>query len=316
MKTDYHYTISRTDRFCLISFVLILLGWELLKEFLPPGEKSFTYISPPSDHTGYGEKKTFRYTSDAFSKKYTYSTKKKSEKRYSSYQEEQEQSPPSTPLSIMTASIDELTSMGLSRKVAYNIQKFITAGGIISNDEDLLEIYGMDSLQLIRAVPYIIYGIVPIHEKTFTDLKKKYTPKTHQRIIDLNQASIEELESLNGIGALSAERIIKFRDFIGGFISPDQLLDCRCLYPETYEKIKDQLTVSGLPRVIFINEVNLDSITHPFITKKMLGLIKAYKKHHGTFKDTAAFRKVYPPDSTWCNKILPYISFEKNVTDH
>ncbi len=309
MKKEYHYTISRTDRIYLISFVVILLGWELIKEFFPSGEKSFTYISPPSKHYGYKEKKNYRYSSDYASKKYSYTYKKNFQKRYSSYQEEQEQSPPSAPLSIMTASIDELTSMGLSRKVAYNIQKFISAGGIIGSDEDLLKIYGMDSLQLTSALPYIIYGTLPPWEKMFTDLKKEYPAKTLLKTIDLNQASIEDLESLNGIGTVLAERILKFRDAIGGFLSPDQLTDCYGLTPETFEKIKDQLTVSGTPRILFINEVNLDTLTHPYLTKKWIRLIKAYKNQHGTFKNATALRKVYPPDSNWCNKILPYISF-------
>ena len=320
MKKDYHYTISRTDRICLIAFVIFLLSWELVKELLPSGEKSFTYIAPPSEQKRQKKQKKFNYSSNYKSnqgstfrpKNYANASIKKFEKRYSSYQEEQEQSPPAAPLSIMTASIDEMTSMGLSRKVAYNIQKFISAGGAITSDRDLLKIYGMDSLQFTRAVPYIIYGTVPSREKDSIYLDKIFNKKTPPIQIDLNQASLKDLESLNGIGNLTAERIIKFRDKIGGFISADQLNDCYCLYPDTFEKIKDQLTISGAPSPIFINEVNLDSITHPYLTKKMTGLIKAYKKHHGSFKDEESFRKVYPPNPNWCDKILPYISFENS----
>jgi len=312
MKKEYHYTISRTDRICLISFVVILLGWELIKGSFPSGEKSFTYISPPSEHSSFRNYKKNDYTANYYPKKYPYPQRKSYEKKYSSYSEEQEQSPPSSPLPIMKASIDELTSMGLSRKVAFNIQKFISAGGSIHSDEDLLKIYGMDSLQLTNALPYIIYGTLPSRENTFTDLKKEYPSNALSKTIDLNQASIEDLESLNGIGTVLAERILKFRDAIGGFLSPDQLTDCYGLTPETFEKIKDQLMVSGSPHLLYINEVNLDTLAHPYLTKKLIKLIKAYKNQHGAYKDATEFRKVYPPDSNWCNKILPYISFEIN----
>src|SRR4030095_6900989 len=128
--------------------------------------------------------------------------------------------------------------------------------------------------------------------------------------IDLNLASVSDLESLNGIGPVLAERIIKFRESLGGFISPEQLLDCYGFPPETFEKIKDHFTTTESPQKILINEVNLDSLSHPYLSKKLTRMIKAYKKQHGIFKNETDLRKVYPPDSNWCEKILPYISFD------
>ncbi len=337
MKKEYHYTISRTDRIYLISFVVILLGWELIKHFMPSGEKSFTYISPPSEHSGF-KQSNFRFqgaggkheTNSPFFRglggkreinspwsKYQGAGDKsefKTTKQYSSYEEEQEQSPPSSPLHISTASVDELTSMGVSRKVAYHIQKFISAGGHITNEKDLLKIYGMDSLQLTNALPYIIFDT--ISKKNNPDLEKILPDKPVSKNVDLNQASTEDLESLDGIGTVFAERIIKFRDALGGFLSVDQLKDCYGLPPETLEKIKDHLIVSGSPQLLLINEVNLDSIKTPYLSKKYIRLIKAYKKQHGFFPDASSFRKVYPPDSNWCNKILPYINFGTEGDDH
>ena len=158
MNKEYHYTLSRTDRIYLVSFVIILLGWELIKEFLPEEKNSFTYISPPSTHHGFQAKKDFTFSKNKYLKKYSASYHNRNEKKYSSYEEELEPSPPSFPLPIMTASIAELTSIGLSKKVAYNIQKFISSGGVITNDHDFLKIYGMDSLQFQNASPFITYG--------------------------------------------------------------------------------------------------------------------------------------------------------------
>ena len=312
MKTEYHYTISRTDRICLVTFVVILLGWELIKEFLPSGEKSFTYITPPSVHKGYKGKKEYKYAQRTYPKKNKYSHSRNTERQYSSYQEALEQTPPSSPLPIMTASIDDLTSMGLSRKVAYNIQKFISAGGKITSESVLMKIYGMDSVQLAKADDYIIYATVDQGPTTKDQPVFEKVKSNEQGIFDLNTATAIDLESLDGIGPVLAERIIKFRDGIGGFINPDQLMDCYGLPPETFEKIKPQLVVSGSPQVIFINDVNLDSLTNPYLSKKMVRLIKSYKKQHGSFENETEFRKIYPPDSNWCNKILPYISFETN----
>ncbi|MFZ1677500.1 MAG: helix-hairpin-helix domain-containing protein [Saprospiraceae bacterium] len=310
MNKEYHFTITRTDRIYLVSFVILLLGWELVKDFLPPGDRSFTYISPPSAHHGFNNKPSIHYSSNNYSKNYSSHFPKKFEKLYSSYEEEQEQTPPASPLSIMTASFDQLTSMGFSRKVAFNIQKFISAGGIITSDEDLLKIYGMDSLQLTNASPFIIYGIIPVSEKNIAELEKEVPVKPMLKIVDLNRATTEDLESLDGIGKALASRIIKYRESMGGFINSNQLKECYGIPPETIEKIKNQITVSGSPHLMMINEINLDSLKHPYLNKKLIKLIKAYKNQHGVFKNVSDFRKIYPPDSNWCDKVLPYISFE------
>ncbi|MEO6130652.1 MAG: helix-hairpin-helix domain-containing protein [Saprospiraceae bacterium] len=325
MNKEYHYTISRTDRIYLIAFVSILLGWELIKEILPSGERSFSYISPPRVHNRYHDFKKNTYSKKSFSKKYSndkYSinnppntftsslnNENNFEKKYSSFEEEQELTPPSSPIPIMTASIEELTSMGISKKVSWHIQKFISAGGFITSDRDLLKIYGMDSLQLVNASPYIIYGIKPAVEQPALDLKKESFLSTANSV-DLNQASVEDLESLSGIGTVLANRIIKYRDAIGGFLNTDQLKECYGLPPETIEKIKNQVTVSGSPHLIFINNINLDSLSHPYLNKKLIRLIIAYKKQHGDFKSAEDFKRIYPPDSNWCSRILPYISFD------
>ncbi len=310
MNKEYHFTITRTDRIYLVSFVILLLGWELVKEFLSSGDRSFTFISPPVAHHGFNNKNSPFHSSNIYSKKYTFSSSNKIEKKYSSYEEEQEQTPPSSPLSIMTASIDQMTSMGLSRKVAFNIQKFISAGGILTSDKDLLKIYGMDSLQLTSASPFIIYGTIPDRESPTAEEEKVVPIKPIAKMIDLNLATTEDLETLDGIGSVLANRIIKYREAIGGFLSADQLKECYGIPPETIEKIKNQITVSGSLHKMMINEINLDSLKHPYLNKKLIKLIKAYKNQHGIFKNVSDFRKIYPPDSNWCEKVLPYISFE------
>ena len=45
MKKEYHYTISRTDRIYLVAFVMALLMWELVKEFFPGQQESYTYVA-------------------------------------------------------------------------------------------------------------------------------------------------------------------------------------------------------------------------------------------------------------------------------
>ena len=61
--------------------------------------------------------------------------------------------------------------------------------------------------------------------------------------IDLNTASSEELQTINGIGPVTADRIITHRKSIGRFTSIDQLLDVKGIGAKTLANIRDQVVV-------------------------------------------------------------------------
>lgn len=313
MKNEYHYTISRTDRIYLVTFCMALLCWELVKKVIPSDDNSYIYISEPVEPTKYATEEKKQYYSSGYQRKNKTYPKYKTQKRFNYTYPDKEDAPlipPAQPLLLDQASVTEFVSMGFSKKVAYNIQKYISSGGKIYNAEQLLKIYGMDSVQLEKAIPYLLFPPRDPNRDFTTSFPKEKSANSRQSIIDLNKASIEELESLNGIGVTLAERIIKFRESLGGFISPDQLKDCYGLPPETFEQIKPHIQANGNPKMIAINETNLSTFVHPYLSKKLARIVQAYKDHHGPFVNADELRKVYPADSTWCNKILPYLSFE------
>ncbi|MCK7590056.1 helix-hairpin-helix domain-containing protein [Subsaxibacter sp. CAU 1640] len=88
---------------------------------------------------------------------------------------------------------------------------------------------------------------------------KAYLTKTFEQKIDLNKATSEQLQKVNGIGVALADRIIKYRGkFVGGFISDIQLQDVYGLSPEVIERVKNDFTVKT-PRPI--QKINLNTAT-------------------------------------------------------
>lgn len=62
-------------------------------------------------------------------------------------------------------------------------------------------------------------------------------------LININTASLEELDSLDGIGPTVAQRIIDYRDENGPFQTIEDILNVPGIGPATFDQIKDQITV-------------------------------------------------------------------------
>ncbi|WP_033513816.1 ComEA family DNA-binding protein [Bifidobacterium pullorum] len=61
--------------------------------------------------------------------------------------------------------------------------------------------------------------------------------------VDLNAATLEQLDTITGVGPAIAQRIIDHRNAIGGFTDVDQLLDVPGIGPKTLAKMRDQVAV-------------------------------------------------------------------------
>ncbi|PJM80086.1 ComEA family DNA-binding protein [Bifidobacterium scaligerum] len=80
-------------------------------------------------------------------------------------------------------------------------------------------------------------------DQTGQTLDEDATPAQQDGRIDLNTATSEQLQTIKGIGPVTAERILEHRKAIGRFGSVDQLLDVKGIGSKTLEKIRGQVTV-------------------------------------------------------------------------
>lgn len=65
--------------------------------------------------------------------------------------------------------------------------------------------------------------------------------------ININTAGEEELEQLDGIGPVLAQRIVDRRAAVGTFTCPEDLLEVRGIGPKTLEKMRYQIMIEEEP---------------------------------------------------------------------
>ena len=87
--------------------------------------------------------------------------------------------------------------------------------------------------------------------------ERTYKSKTYDQKADLNTATAQDLQKVNGIGEKLSDNIIKYRNkFKGGFISEIQLQDIYGLSPEVIERVNHDFAVKT-PRTI--EKINLNT---------------------------------------------------------
>ena len=78
---------------------------------------------------------------------------------------------------------------------------------------------------------------------TQTETEKQYSEKSYTYPINLNTATFEELESIDGIGEVRASAILQYRDYIGKYTSVEQIKNIKGIDESLYSKIAGYLTV-------------------------------------------------------------------------
>lgn len=63
------------------------------------------------------------------------------------------------------------------------------------------------------------------------------------KLININEAGIEELKTLPGIGEKTAKNIIEYRTEIGKFTTVEELLNVKGIGEKTLEKIRGVITI-------------------------------------------------------------------------
>lgn len=240
-----------------------------------------------------------------------------------------------------TADSAQFVSLGLKPRVARNIIAYRRAGGQFRKPSDLARIYTLTDSDYLRLQPYIrikprndqasqthrtqqtegkqskpqssdrkTYNYKDSYNYSYND-SRTYYPSHKLRAgqtIDLNLADTLELTRIPGIGPYYAQKIIRYRNRLGGFVSKSQLNEIQGVPPTTEQWVRISDTTH-------VKRLNLNTqpfgtlLRHPYLNYDQVASIFNYRKAFGTIhslQDLSNYPAFAPSD---LERLKNYVDF-------
>lgn len=205
--------------------------------------------------------------------------------------------------------------LGLRDRTIHTIRNYLSKGGRFRKPADLATIYGLRKEEYELLLPYVQIAEVPHTREqkiaSFATTEKKYV-KPALTIIDINVADTTDFIVLPGIGSKLANRIINFRDKLGGFYSVSQVGETWGLPDSTFQQIRGYLQCpSAGIRLININTADVNTLRqHPYIKWNIANAIVQYRAQHGRYTAVAEIQQIAVITIEIFQKIAPYLAVE------
>jgi DNA uptake protein ComE-like DNA-binding protein len=205
-------------------------------------------------------------------------------------------------------SIKDWMYLGLSEKQAKAVLKFGKYGFYSNEQLSKVFVIPKELFELIKDSTYY-----PERNKNFqlnNKFEKKELDKPKIVLVELNNASEEDLLAIKGIGPFFAKNIIKQRDKLGGFVSKEQLLEVWQFTPEKLVEIESSIQINhAFVKKININLASIEELkNHPYIRWNIANSIVKMRLQKGSFNSLNELLESKLITSEIFEKIKPYIT--------
>lgn len=218
------------------------------------------------------------------------------------------------PFDPNTADSTQLLRLGLQPWQVRNIYKYRAKGGIYRQKEDFAKLYGLTVKQYRELEPYIRISsdyqpaatLVGTRESRDSSLRYPVKIKENEHVV-LNTADTTQLRTVPGIGTYYAKEIVRHGQWLGGYVSVDQLDEIEGFPQES----KKYFVIQGAsPKKLNVNKLDLQQLRkHPYINYYQAKTILDYRRLHGkiTSLDDLRLSKDFPPEAI--RRLEPYVEF-------
>lgn len=192
---------------------------------------------------------------------------------------------------------DELSKLGFSPSQVKAILNYREKGGKYKSVSDLKKLYGFTNEQYEQIAPYVQVE------------KDSLIQPARFEMLEINTSDSSQLEALPGIGPALAVKIVNYRQFLGGFVSKEQLLEISGLSPVLLASFQNRIIIDTAKIVkIKLNSAELKELNrHPYLKYDECKAILTYRRLMKQIKNTDELlkNKLVSPENY--RRLKPYI---------
>lgn len=203
--------------------------------------------------------------------------------------------------------------LGMSVEEIDRLISFRKTNRYVNSAEEFQQVTKVSDSLLRTISPYFKFPdwIKSKKNKQYIDYSKS-DKKTEIVLIDINEATQEDLIKVYGIGPALSERILKEKIKFGAFMSMDQMQDIWGLSPEVIGNLNKHFKVKNIPNIkkININNASIKELTQfPYFRYSLAKEIVIYRSMNGGIKTADDLIKIknFPIEKT--NIIEKYLEY-------
>lgn len=189
-------------------------------------------------------------------------------------------------------------TLGLSVKQFDKLKGYREQDKWINSISDFKKVTGVSDSLLTIISPYFKFPdwvTNPKPKKSNTNYTNSMVEKPYSEKIDLNKATKEELQKVSGIGEALSDRIINYRNKLGGFSDDIQLTNVYGLEPSVIKKTTNLFTVKT-PKIIDKININTasasDIATIPGVSFELAKEIWEFRRLREQIKSLSELEKI------------------------
>jgi len=206
--------------------------------------------------------------------------------------------------------------LGMSVSEIDRLLAFREQNKYVNSPEEFQAVTKVSDSLLSAISPYFKFPDWVKNKKEFKEYKKyvntAFAKKEKVVIIDINQATQEDLIKIYGIGEAISLRILKFKENLGGFVSMEQMKDVWGLSSEVVENLNSHFKVLEVPNVkkIDINNASIKELSQfPYFNYQLAKQIVTFRSMNGDFKNSDDLTKIKGLSIDKAKIIALYLAF-------
>ena len=194
---------------------------------------------------------------------------------------------------------DDWINFGFSEKQSEVIYNYISAKGGLQSKEELKDIFVISDEKYSELSPFAKIPKEIISEKP--------------RVVSLNTATVEDFQTIKGIGEVYSKIIVDYRSNLGGFKYYYQLKETKVVDSMLYELIKKEF---ALDKEFVVSKISVNTATfeelknHPYIGWRFANSIVDFRTNFRNFKSLDELKNIEVISDAYFNKIELYLALD------